>query len=412
MGDWHVHVFTSTYTADVSGVCSAMYELGGMSILHDPSGCNSTYTTHDEPRWFGSESLMFVSGLDEITAVMGDDSVIIDDVCEAAADLKPRFITLCGASIPHIIAFDYKGVARLIENRTGIPCLAVPTDGLQMYTRGVGLALREWIKRFADFSIKSEPETVNLLGVTPIDFSRQEIVDSMKSSLEKRGLKVNAVCAMGDTFENMQKVCRASVNVVVSSAGLLPAKLLKARAGIPYVIGTPVGSLMTDYIADLVRLSESDGQNRYAYDAADFAIAEVTGSSSDNDDAELNLLVIGEDVCANSLAAAANLHYGAKVGEANAAGAEYGEAKNLRVSVLCPDPDEGIDEDELVRRIRNAKKVICDPLYLNAFGGRADKLISLPHEGYSGRIFRDDIPVFTGDSDFIAKAVEAIGDAL
>ena len=40
------------YTADVSGVCSALYELGGMVVMHDPSGCNSTYNTHDEIRWY------------------------------------------------------------------------------------------------------------------------------------------------------------------------------------------------------------------------------------------------------------------------------------------------------------------------------------------------------------------------
>ena len=42
-----VSVTLSTYTADVSGVCSALYELGGMVVIHDPSGCNSTYNTHD-----------------------------------------------------------------------------------------------------------------------------------------------------------------------------------------------------------------------------------------------------------------------------------------------------------------------------------------------------------------------------
>jgi hypothetical protein len=47
-----VSVTLSTYTADVSGVCSALYELGGMVVIHDPSGCNSTYNTHDEPRWY------------------------------------------------------------------------------------------------------------------------------------------------------------------------------------------------------------------------------------------------------------------------------------------------------------------------------------------------------------------------
>ena len=181
MKDWHVHVFTSTYAADVTGACSAMFELGGMSILHDPDGCNSTYTTHDEPRWYDSQSLMFCSGLDELTAVLGDDNVLIDDVTQASRDLHPRFIMLCGSSIPHIIAFDYKGVAHLIEQRTGVPVIPVPTNGLDLYTRGVGLALREWIRRFADPSEEKVPGSVNLLGVTPIDFSNRDNVADRKS---------------------------------------------------------------------------------------------------------------------------------------------------------------------------------------------------------------------------------------
>lgn len=59
------------YTADVSGVCSALYELGGMTVMHDPSGCNSTYNTHDEIRWYDQDSLIFISGLTEIDAIMG-----------------------------------------------------------------------------------------------------------------------------------------------------------------------------------------------------------------------------------------------------------------------------------------------------------------------------------------------------
>ncbi len=88
MSDYQTHVFTCTYTADVSGVCSAMYELGGMTILHDPSGCNSTYSTHDEPRWYEEKSLMFISGLDEMTAVFGDDQVLIDDAYKEEKPMK------------------------------------------------------------------------------------------------------------------------------------------------------------------------------------------------------------------------------------------------------------------------------------------------------------------------------------
>ena len=61
------------YTADVSGVCSALYELGGMTVMHDPSGCNSTYNTHDEIRWYEEDSLIFISGLTEIDAIMGNE---------------------------------------------------------------------------------------------------------------------------------------------------------------------------------------------------------------------------------------------------------------------------------------------------------------------------------------------------
>ncbi|HNY00827.1 MAG TPA: oxidoreductase, partial [Oscillospiraceae bacterium] len=56
----------STYTADVSGAASALFELGGMTVMHDASGCNSTYNTHDEPRWYDQDSLVFISALSEM----------------------------------------------------------------------------------------------------------------------------------------------------------------------------------------------------------------------------------------------------------------------------------------------------------------------------------------------------------
>ena len=69
----------STYAADVSGVCSALYEMGGMTVMHDASGCNSTYHTHDEPRWYDSESLVFISGLSEMSIARGGALVDFPD---------------------------------------------------------------------------------------------------------------------------------------------------------------------------------------------------------------------------------------------------------------------------------------------------------------------------------------------
>ena len=377
---WHTHVFTSTYTADVSGVCSAMYELGGMTILHDPSGCNSTYTTHDEPRWYDSKSLMFVSGLDEMTAVMGDDSVLIRDAVRAAADLKPRFITLCGASIPHIISFDFKGVARLIERETGIPVLPVATDGLRSYVSGAGLAFREWIRRFGNPEDAGQEDRlrkygVNLLGVTPIDFSRQEIVDAMKQAFTDAGIPVNTCFAMGDSFETLTGVYRGAVNVVVSSAGRIPARFMKGAAGIPFVEGLPLGREMTDRLLAAVRETTADRKDRRIFEdteAREPGTRKPVAGIGAGVPQSTGILVIGEEVFSRTLAAA------------------------LGAEALWPSTDEGLDEDILMEKVNAARLVIGDPLFRTVLRNPETKLKEFPHEGYSGRIFRDRIPVFTG----------------
>ncbi|MBO5573557.1 MAG: oxidoreductase [Clostridium sp.] len=425
---WHTHVFTSTYTADVSGVCSAMYELGGMTILHDPSGCNSTYTTHDEPRWYDTDSLMFVSGLDEMTAVMGDDSVIIADAVRAAEDLKPRFITLCGASIPHIIAFDFKGVARMIEKKTGIPVIPVATDGLKSYVSGVGLATREWIRRFGDRTLlpaetsgaggasgegasgkdgTTESGTgvseerlrrlreygVNLLGVTPIDFSRMDNVNALKKVFTDAGIPINTCFAMGDSFENLQKVYRGAVNMVVSSAGRIPARYLMGTAGIPWVEGLPVGPYMAEKILQALEETARDGICRRVEEEehggpcrGEEAWGKLPGGMQEAECKAAvpgRVLIIGEEVFARSLAMALN------------AGTLLRE-QDLRAEALWPDVDEGLDEDMLMEAVNASRYVIGDPLFRTVLRNPETKLIPFPHEGYSGRIFRKDIPVFAG----------------
>ena len=129
------------YTADVSGVCSALYELGGMVVMHDPSGCNSTYNTHDEIRWYEQDSLIYISGLTEIDAVMGNDAKFIRDIEETAKELHPKFIALAGSPIPFMNGTDFPAIAQVIEKETGIAAFAIPTNGMQDYTYGAGLAV-------------------------------------------------------------------------------------------------------------------------------------------------------------------------------------------------------------------------------------------------------------------------------
>ena len=435
MSDYQTHVFTSTYTADVSGVCSELYELGGMTVIHDPSGCNSTYSTHDEPRWFDTDSLMFVSGLDEMTAVLGDDNVLIDDVTHAVRDLKPRFVTLCSGSIPHIIAFDCKGVAHLLEKRTGVPMLPVTTTGNRSYVAGVGAALTEWVKRFADslespYRVSSSggpdcsanslegaagPESfsVNLLGVTPLDFSINGNVDAMRKVFEDAGIPVNCCAAMGESFDSLRHIFRASVNVVVSSCGRRLARYMEQTAGIPYVEGTPIGAYGAARLPKLAKKAyekkrasleeDSHGALDGTSGSLRMLLAKKKGDSEGIrlwngnpaherwDVPDSQILIIGEEVFAQSLAAAINqLTPDCRHG--------------LQAFAVWPDVDHGFPEDVLAELIRKSRYIIGDPLYRTIpHDSTQNTFVDFPHEAYSGRIFRDRIPVFIGKNYDVAE---------
>ena len=205
------------YTADVSGVCSALYELGGMTVMHDPSGCNSTYNTHDEIRWYDQDSLIYISGLTEIDAIMGNDEKFLDDIKEAARELHPKFIALA----------------------TGIPAFAVPTNGMHDYVYGAGIALEEIAKRFTgEKTGRIQARTVNLLGVTPLDFGPVSHVEVLKENLKACGWKVLSTWAMGDELDAFLQAGEAEVNLVVSSVGLRAAKVLEEKFGTPYVVAS------------------------------------------------------------------------------------------------------------------------------------------------------------------------------
>ena len=61
----------------------------------------------DEIRWYDQDSLIYISGLTEIDAVMGNDAKFIYDIEETARELKPKFIALAGSPIPFMNGTDF-----------------------------------------------------------------------------------------------------------------------------------------------------------------------------------------------------------------------------------------------------------------------------------------------------------------
>lgn len=416
-----VSVTLSTYTADVSGVCSALYELGGMVVIHDPSGCNSTYNTHDEPRWYDMDSLIFISGLSQMDAIMGNDDKFINDIVRAAKELKPRFIALVRTPIPLMTGTDFEGIARVIEKQTQIPVFYFPTSGMQSYVSGAGMALetvaRELVLptnangHFKENGIEIENVSnelsvaytkkknqqklnqseqkqienteskqsnskikINILGATPLDFSVNPTLDSIKEFLSKH-FEIISTFAMGSSIEDIQKAGEADVNLVISSVGFPAAKVLEERFSTPYVIGTPVKGF-AGIIAEKLIDAAWTGKSQTTYFS-------VTSSGKNISRAANGIYIIGESVISQSLKAAMALKQG------------------IDATVICPletEPEyigENVllfsSEEEIKAAIAEAKTVIADPIYKTICADETN-FIALPHEAFSGRIYRKEIP--------------------
>ncbi|MCC6095129.1 MAG: nitrogenase component 1 [Eubacterium sp.] len=243
------------YAGDVSGIAGALYELGGMTVIHDPSGCNSTYNTHDELRWYHESSNIFISGLNMRDAVLGNDSKFIRDILQALEALpeKPGFIALCNSPVPWLNGTDFGAIARMLEKKTGIPSFYVPSNGCHDYARGAGLAWEALLRKFIGMKPhkpvqegkggeKASPHrTVNVLGMMPLDFAGAESCSALESLLQKKGLQVQTDLACGAhcSLELLPEMAEADVSLVLSKAGLLPAIYLQKTFGIPYVTGVP-----------------------------------------------------------------------------------------------------------------------------------------------------------------------------
>lgn len=403
------------YTADVSGVCSALYELGGMTVMHDPSGCNSTYNTHDEIRWYDQESLIFISGLTEIDAITGNDRKFIEDIVYAANEFHPGFIALAGSPIPYMTGTDFPAIARIIEKKTGIPTFSVPTNGMHDYVYGAGIALEEIAKRFTDKAKnlnlqEKESRTgnrINLLGVTPLDFGSQKNVDIMIQNLHRYGWNVLSTWAMGDTLENLQKAGSADVNLVVSAVGLRAANVLWENFGTPYVIGTPNEWLAADVskalekavherkqassntlekaiseekhdLTSQMQISQKCGGTKGKKQNPEKSASEIVYLQN-RIQKEAEITLIGEAVTMGSLAAGIEKIYGRSV------------------RVFCPLKDcEGLigekdgivlGEEAMEEVLKDAQIVVADPLYQPICPKGCD-FYGLPHVAFSGRIYQ------------------------
>lgn len=368
----------SVYSADLFGVCSALYELGGLVVMHDASGCNSTYNTHDEPRWWDIDSMVYVSGLVEQDAILGNDERLIDDCVRTAEKEHPKFIALSRSVLPTYMGTDVRGIAHVIEKRTGIPSFGFSTNGMDTYIMGVSMALRTVAERFCRPCGRDENLSVNIIGLTPLDFSVSGNAEALRNYVTESGFSVRSCWAMGDTLENISEAAGGRVSLVVSAAGLDAAEYLRKEYKIPYVAGLPIGKAASERLCSMICEAAETGKSMRL----------ESGREEGTENHGKKVLLIGEAVHCASVRYLLENQYG---------------ISNVRI--LCPlEKDAGMlsqndmrysDEKHISAAVNDADIIIADPVYRRVLKKDA-VFIDDPHEAYSGRMYHSRGFLFTG----------------
>ncbi len=371
------------FSPDYSGVCSALFELGGLLLIHDASGCTGNYTGYDEPRWYGSDSKVFCTALREIDAVLGNDDKLIEKILEAMETLSPRFVGLMGSPVPTVIGADLQGIATEIESRSGIPAFGFSTTGLQLYDWGISEALLALSRRFVRPGRATTKGTINLLGATPLDFGTKDLLPHMKGELEARGMEVSACFAMGSSLDDIAESASASVNVVLSAGGYELARYLFSRFGTPFVVGQPLDGILADDLCLMIDRAERTGEPQIPEPA-----------SSENGE----LLLIGEHVTMHSLARRIVVELGKTVH----IGCPFRRIGEISGPGTFDLPSEQSIAEALARGYR---LVLGDPLYrgLMKDGG---SYVEVPHVAVSSKLYwNDPSPILGNGLSHLLKGV-------
>ncbi len=349
-------MYLPPFAPDYSGVCSVLFDLNALIAIHDAAGCTGNYTGFDEPRWYGSRKMVYCSGLREIDAVMGNDQKFVDRIAAAAAGLKPEFLAMVGSPVPMVIGTDFEGFARDLAKATGLPAFGFATNGTKYYSDGVFMAVRALLERFAPEPLPREKSAVNILGATPLDFSRKNYED-LRRFLAETGHTVRASLCMDYDMAQLIAAPGACANIAVTQSGVRIAKLMQEMYGMPYLAGLPVGAAgaarFLEALARVMRTGESETLR-----------PETT---------RMETLFIGDQVIAGAIAHAMG---------GGTVGAIYGREDGLlAVDVDLP------NEQSIIDAVNNGKHaaVVADPLILALIGDPSIERIPVAHFAVSGK---------------------------
>ena len=373
------------FSPDYSGVCSVLFELGGIVVIHDAGGCTGNFTAYDEPRWYGSSSAVFSSELRDVDVILGNDERLIDKIENAVRTLGRRFIAIVGSPAPMAIGTDYRALAHIISQKTSLPVLAFDVNGTHYYDSGASLTFLELARQFVKPASSSIKTGVNIIGATPLDLGNTHQIKKLVSLLDSAGCRVVSCWAMGSTLDDIAQSAEARLNIVTAWAGLEAARYMECEHGIPYLVGLPLGRGPSRcFVENIQSLLDLGGKPPISKNAD----GPVAGDQK--------ALVIGEQVMSNAVRDCLRMD----MGIANVTVASFLNMDRI----LMEKADMYLNDEDALSALVNEHQyhlIIGDPLYRALVTPLGDEcFVPFPHTALSSRLYWDSNCDYIGEAGF------------
>lgn len=228
----------SPLAPDDSGACSVLYEMGGITVICDAGGCAGNVCGFDEPRWFEKRSALFSAGLRDMDAILGRDDMLVKKLSLITEQIDAPFTAIVGTPVPAVIATDLKALERMSEKKTGLPCIALKTDGTRLYDCGEEMAYYRLFDKFAEYKLPVKKGRLGVLGATPLNIGETDS-KRLKAALSDKWNEV--ICfGMDSGLDDVKRVSQCERLLVIAPSGLKAARLINERFNTPYDVGFPM----------------------------------------------------------------------------------------------------------------------------------------------------------------------------
>ena len=385
--------------SDYSGVCSVLYGMQALTLLYSPGGCSSAIIECDEIRDL-RQTLFFCSKLGELEAVMGaTDEFLLQAQILCAHNRQMEFTAIISTPVPALTGIDIVAVADELSRQTGLPAMALSTEGFKDYYSGVHQTLLDLGKGFLEKREKKNNQ-VNIIGYTPLSLGSPAHLAELIDELETCGLIINGSPLAKMNLSDFKNMSAAALNIVVSHEGAGLAQYMQQEYAIPYVLHVPIGMWgMRQLFNTLEAVTDISfgrkGQNQYAQTSKALSARRT--------------VVIGEPLFASCMAACLQNDFGLTSVEPVSLIKKDRRMKN----VYQEEPLSGVRfftcEHSVAQWLEEIQPeiVIGDPLFQTLVHQKNIQYIPLPHVGLSGSMYADFNYEFIGKKgyDYFARFI-------